>query len=428
MRIRHSLSLLYEGRTKHYATEEILEGAFSRRNSSQDMSTQPTGSRKQGEKEEKMNKLIKRLLSAVIVLTISLSTMAVTFAKEAETIKVTITIERFTIGQGFFVEPVTVEVNEGASVKDALEKVAEEKELTFDMPSGYLNTISYADTGVINIPQSIQDMPAIDVDYGEYGKYHYDAPTNTSTNVLFEDNQKLGSGSYGDLAGWMYSLNNSESSNGMDAQPVNDGDVVRIQFSVYAAGADIGFTSWYENIESAKLANKDKLIKQVASVDAEGEYKDARAEAVKVLEQYDATQDEVDEALSALGYVEPTTPDETTVQETTTVAPTEAPTTQETTTFAKLGKVKIKKLTNVKKYRVKIKINKVRSAKGYQYRYATNKKFKKSKVKTTTKTTFTTKRLSKRVRCYVKVRAYRKNGKTRIFGRWSNVKSIKVKK
>ncbi len=375
-----------------------------------------------------MNRLTKRLLSVVMALAMILSTMTVTFAQGTDTIQVTMTIERLTIGQGFLVEPVTVEVNEGASVQDVLEKVAAEKNLTLDMPGGYLNAISYADTGVINIPQSIQDMPSIDVDYGEYGKYHYDAPTNSSSNALFEDNQKLGTGSYGELAGWMYSLNNSESINGMDAQPVNDGDVVRVQFSVYAAGADLGFTSWYDNIESAKLANKDELIKIVAGVDAEGAYKDARAEAVEVLENYDATKEEVDDALAKLGYEEPTTEQETTEAPTTEEVTTAAPTTPETTTFTKVGKVKIKKLTNVKKYRVKIKINKVSKAKGYQYRYATNKKFKKSKVKITTKRTFTTKRLSKGVRCYVKVRAYVKNGKMRVFGKWSNVKSVKVKK
>lgn len=375
-----------------------------------------------------MNRLTKRLLSVVMALAMILSTMTVTFAQGTDTIQVTMTIERLTIGQGFLVEPVTVEVNEGASVQDVLEKVAAEKNLTLDMPGGYLNAISYADTGVINIPQSIQDMPSIDVDYGEYGKYHYDAPTNSSSNALFEDNQKLGTGSYGELAGWMYSLNNSESINGMDAQPVNDGDVVRVQFSVYAAGADLGFTSWYDNIESAKLANKDELIKIVAGVDAEGAYKDARAEAVEVLENYDATQEEVDDALAKLGYEEPTTEQETTEAPTTEEVTTAAPTTPETTTFTKVGKVKIRKLTNIRKYKVKIKINKVSKAKGYQYRYATNKKFKKSKVKITTKRTFTTKRLSKGVRCYVKVRAYRKNGKVRVFGKWSNVKSVKVKK
>lgn len=436
MGIRHSLSLLYEGRKKQYATGEILEGAFSRRNLSQDMSTQLTRIRRQGEKEDKMNKLTKKILSVVVAMAMILSTMTVTFAEDAKTIQVTMTIERLTIGQGFLVEPITVEVEagegeEGPTVKDVLEKVAQERDIYLNSSVGQygysLDSISYADTGVLNIPQKILDMPSIDVDYGEYGSYHYDAPTNTSTNALFEDEQKLGSFSYNDMAGWMYVLNNSSNVSGMGSQPVNAGDVVRVQFSVYGYGVDLGFESHYDNIETLQLANKDKLIKQVASVDAEGEYKDARAAAIEVLEKYDATQEEVDQALADLGYVEETTPE--TTQPATTEAPTTvAPTTPKATTSPKLARAKINKLTNVKKYKVKIKVNKVTGAKGYQYRYATNKKFKKSKVKTTTKRTFTTKKLSKNVRCYVKVRAYVKVNGKRNFGKWSKVKSIKVKK
>lgn len=60
-----------------------------------------------------MNKGLKKILSVVIALVMVISTMTTTFAEEAKTIKVTISIERVTIGQGFLVEPVTVEVNEG---------------------------------------------------------------------------------------------------------------------------------------------------------------------------------------------------------------------------------------------------------------------------------------------------------------------------
>ena len=203
-----------------------------------------------------MNRITKKVLSAVIVLAMVLSTITVTFAEEAKTIKVTMSIERFTIGQGFLVEPMIVELNEGASVQDVLEKAAEEKNIKLNGTTSeygyYLESISNADTGAINIPQTIQDMASIDVDYGSGYVYHYDAPTNTSTNKLFEDEQKLGTGSYTELSGWLYSINNKESSNGMSSQPVKDGDVVRIQFSVYAGGADLGFHSWYDNIESAK--------------------------------------------------------------------------------------------------------------------------------------------------------------------------------
>ena len=358
-----------------------------------------------------MNKVTKRVMALFMSLAMVLGMMTIVSADTQKTITVTMTIERFTIGQGFLVEPTNVEVKEGATVKDVMEKLAQEKNVKINATSStygyYLDSISYADTGKLNIPQSILDMPSIDVDYG-YGPQHYDAPTNTSTNALFEDEQKLGGGSYTDLAGWMYGINNVESSVGMDSQPVKDGDVVRLQFSVYAGGADIGFTSYYENIVSAKLANKDALIKKVAATTGNSKYDAKRTDAIKVLEKYDASQKEVDSAYKSYNE-ETTTPDATTQKIT-------------------VKKAAIKSAKNVKKNKIKLTIKKVAGAKGYQVRYATNKKFKKAVVKTTTKTTYIIKKLKKKKTYYVRVRAFKKSGKTRVYGKWSNRKRVKITK
>jgi len=394
-----------------------------------------------------MNKVSKKILSLVLALALVVSTMTVTFAEANDKVTVTVTIERFTIGQGYLLKPTSVEVDKDASVKDVLEKAAQENNIKLNATTSsygyYLDSISYADTGVVNIPESISSMPGIDADYGGGYTVHYDAPTNTTVNSRFEDEQKLGGGSFTDLAGWMYALNNKESDNGMDAQPVADGDVVRVQFSVYAAGADIGFKSWYAGIESAKLADKDSLIKKVAELSAKENQDKDLTEAISVLEKYDATQQEVDDALAKLQATDETTEqatDETTEQvtdETTTPAvttpavTTPAVTTQVPTTEAPtvvLGNTKIRKVTNVKKYKAKIKIKKVAKAKGYQFKYADNKKFKKSIVKNTTKLTLTTKKFKKNSRCYVKVRAYAIVGKVKSYGKWSKVKSVKIKK
>lgn len=359
-----------------------------------------------------MNKVTKKVMAFFMSLTMVLGMMTIVSADTQKKITVTMTIERFTIGQGFLVEPTNVEVKEGATVKDVMEKLAQEKNVKINATSStygyYLDSISYADTGKLNIPQSILDMPSIDVDYG-YGPQHYDAPTNTSTNALFEDEQKLGGGSYTDLAGWMYGINNVESSVGMDSQPVKDGDVVRLQFSVYAGGADIGFTSYYENIVSAKLANKDALIKKVAATTGNDKYDAKRTDAIKVLEKYDASQEEVDSAYKKLGEEETTTPEVTTQK-------------------IKVKKATIKSAKNVKKNKIKLTIKKVAGAKGYQVRYATNKKFKKAVVKTTTKRTYTIKKLKKNKTYYVQVRAFKKAGKVRKYGAWSNRKRVKITK
>ena len=386
-----------------------------------------------------MNKVSKKILSLVLALALVVSTMTVTFAEANDKVTVTVTIERFTIGQGYLLKPTSVEVDKDASVKDVLEKAAQENNIKLNATTSsygyYLDSISYADTGVVNIPESISSMPGIDADYGGGYTVHYDAPTNTTVNSRFEDEQKLGGGSFTDLAGWMYALNDKESDNGMDAQPVADGDVVRVQFSVYAAGADIGFKSWYAGIESAKLADKDSLIKKVAELSAKENQDKDLSEAISVLEKYDATQQEVDDALAKLQATdetteqvtgEPTTPAVTTPAVTTPAVTTQVPTTEAPTVV--LGNTKIRKVTNVKKYKAKIKIKKVAKAKGYQFKYADNKKFKKSIVKNTTKLTLTTKKFKKNSRCYVKVRAYAIVGKVKSYGKWSKVKSVKIKK
>lgn len=378
-----------------------------------------------------MNKVSKKILSLVLALALVVSTMTVTFAEANDKVTVTVTIERFTIGQGYLLKPTSVEVDKDASVKDVLEKAAQENNIKLNATTSsygyYLDSISYADTGVVNIPKSISSMPGIDADYGGGYTVHYDAPTNTTVNSRFEDEQKLGGGSFTDLAGWMYALNNKESDNGMDAQPVADGDVVRVQFSVYAAGADIGFKSWYAGIESAKLADKDSLIKKVAELSAKENQDKDLTEAISVLEKYDATQQEVDDALAKLQATDKTTtPAVTTPAVTTPAVTTQVPTTEAPTVI--LGNAKISKVKNVKKYKAKIKIKKVAKAKGYQFKYADNKKFKKSIVKNTTKLTLTTKKFKKNSRCYVKVRAYAIVGKVKSYGKWSKVKSVKIKK
>ena len=74
-----------------------------------------------------MNKVTKKILTLLMAVTLVVGMFTTTYADETKKINVTFTIERFTIGQGFLVEPVTVQVNEGAAAKDVLEEVAKEK-------------------------------------------------------------------------------------------------------------------------------------------------------------------------------------------------------------------------------------------------------------------------------------------------------------
>lgn len=91
-------------------------------------------------------------------------------------------------------------------------------------------------------------------------------------------------------------------------------------------------------------------------------------------------------------------------------------------------KAVIKSLTNTLGKKLKLTIKKAKNIKGYQVQYATDKKFKKKKALTTKKTSITIKKLSKKKTYYVRVRAYVLNGKKKVYGKWSKVKKVKIKK
>ena len=91
------------------------------------------------------------------------------------------------------------------------------------------------------------------------------------------------------------------------------------------------------------------------------------------------------------------------------------------------------KITSVKNNKLKSFVviwKKNNGVKRYEVQYAINKKFTKSKKsKITTKLTITVKKLKKGKTYYVRVRAYNTDSKgTKVYGKWSAVKKVKIKK
>lgn len=92
----------------------------------------------------------------------------------------------------------------------------------------------------------------------------------------------------------------------------------------------------------------------------------------------------------------------------------------------------IKRLKNKKKKKLYVQWKWQVEADGYQVQYALNKKFTK-KVKTKNINSFlkestTIKKLKKKKKYYVRVRAYKKFNGKKVYGAWSNVKKVKIKK
>lgn len=104
---------------------------------------------------------------------------------------------------------------------------------------------------------------------------------------------------------------------------------------------------------------------------------------------------------------------------------------EDTDIYIKPGKTSITKAVRAKNNRsIKLTLKKAGTATGYQIKYSTSKKFGKKVTKTvnTKKNMAVIKKLSAKKTYYIKARAYRKTGKSKKYGSWSKVKTVKVKK
>ena len=122
----------------------------------------------------------------------------------------------------------------------------------------------------------------------------------------------------------------------------------------------------------------------------------------------------------------------TTAKNNATTVPTTTVGNQAKATVKVPGQVKLAKKITKKKAAKKIKITfkKVADSKGYEVRISTSKKFKKIIVKKTynkVKFTIKNKKLAKKKKLYVQVRAYALDGKTRVYGKWSKAVKVRVK-
>lgn len=116
----------------------------------------------------------------------------------------------------------------------------------------------------------------------------------------------------GSDSGWMYCVNGSFPGVGASAYTLSNGDVMRWQYTCKGYGADIGAdnSSWGSG-DSEGVADKDALTARIAEINKDkaaffaqtpdGSNEAAYENAMKVLANIASTQEEVDNALKALG-------------------------------------------------------------------------------------------------------------------------------
>lgn len=94
----------------------------------------------------------------------------------------------------------------------------------------------------------------------------------------------------------------------------------------------------------------------------------------------------------------------------------------------KPSKVRISRAKNLKKRKIKLTWKKAKNVSKYQVRWCDAKSFRGYEQKTTSSTAITLRGLEKNKNYYIKIRAYKVYSVGKVYGSWSNVKKVKIKK
>lgn len=219
-----------------------------------------------------MNK--KRFFAWLLLITLIINSVIIdktTIKASDDNIDVYFTCEKSIVGQGLIVEPCKVSVEKNTKVSEVLDKVFKSNDIEYNysgsLNSGfYLSRIKNCDDGTFNIPQIIKDS---DVYNRRVKKENVNAPD-------------LAERSYIGTSGWYYFVNGSAPDVGMSEYKLKDGDVVRVQFTLFGLGDDLKIP-----------ADRDELIKTLADNKKNENYDDG----IKVLINFDKDKNDISNIL-----------------------------------------------------------------------------------------------------------------------------------
>ena len=264
-----------------------------------------------------MKKLVSILLVCLLLCT------AVPFCGFAadDAMKVVISLEGFTLGQGYYVEPTAYTV-------DQINKLVEKDNLgTFTEDTLTAGAVTIAMLNDKNLSREIKNSPWDGKDYFylgqvndiDTGKVAFPAVVTenggpSNTDYVPNTDKNLGEFDYMSYSGWMITVNDSFiGSSAWDCVLKKDtantayGNtyVIRWQFTLGEYnGLDtnrvLGYPGWDGSDPYFPHANKD----QAMIAYAESSNPRAKAKAKPVLEKLDATQAEVDAVIEPLGKAE----------------------------------------------------------------------------------------------------------------------------
>ena len=202
-----------------------------------------------------MKKITSILAAIMVAIGILIAPVTAVKADEEKTPigYVTMSVEKFTIGQGYYYEPTMVPFYENEKLDTVVIRELGIENLIYNSQWSYIEGIKDADNGNTVVPEYItQKLQEEKIDFNPNSDSNLDAYDYTSQS------------------GWMFVVNNSSLDIGMGGYTPQDGDVVRIYYTIYGYGADVGF-GWDEK-NNCTMANKDSLTNTYSKIKASNDY------------------------------------------------------------------------------------------------------------------------------------------------------------
>lgn len=225
-------------------------------------------------------------------------------AAEEETKTITMTLERFSMGGDFIVEPTVVEFKQGESYAEVLTRVLNEKGISYSAVENssygfYLQGIDGVDCSSEKIPACVREIL-----------------NDMEMKIGGNDKPGLYEFSYTSGSGWMFYIDNAYVPLSMGYSFPKDGEVVRFMFTL-CYGADLTGTLDKSMTADGKdkvyysTTDKTKLIQYMGQINRErarwemvDDFAEAYQNALDVMANIKAARYEVNEALNWLKDLE----------------------------------------------------------------------------------------------------------------------------
>ena len=249
-----------------------------------------------------------RIIAMILVLALILSMLPMTILAAdtswEDEYTVTISFEGLTLGQGFYIEPVTYTLSEINSLLGTSYTGNE------DLMADQVTKALFTDLGIESQLQGEWGKDTFYIASVKFGQSLLDKPI-VVPQVLVDhgataddgrsDPDWLGEFDYNNMAGWMITVDNVMIDVSAGAHPVSDGSVIRWRFTLHGYGADQGVDTGWGSPAYFTAANKDQLYREYAKLERNGQLTESVKEAaLRVMSHLDATQEEVDSAYNAL--------------------------------------------------------------------------------------------------------------------------------